>query len=139
MEARSRTGTTPTRVRELVHRDAGARQVALQRPVYLLARLDGNDIGGVIVGSADRVGSEPNDAGGAESAARYGEGGDLYRSGQPDSIYDAVMQHRDDDVIPMVIVDHQQYLASCRSGVGGCFMPGAADRGKQQKTEELQA
>jgi hypothetical protein len=136
----SRTGTIRTRVPELVYSDAGVRQVALQRPLNPLTWLNRESIGGMIVGSPDRVASEPKDAGWSEPSARKDKGRGFDCGGESNSVYDAIMQHGDDDVIPVMVVDHQHYLTTGPgSGARVRLVSGAANRGKQQKEKEVQA
>src|SRR6185295_5260397 len=104
---RSRTGTTPTPARDLVNCDAGARQVALQRPFDLLAWSDHERVGRVIIRRSHRVTAELDQAGGAEPPAGDDEGRGLHRGGQSDPVSHPVMQHVDNDVVPVVVLYHQ--------------------------------
>jgi hypothetical protein len=110
MEGRCKTGTIQTPAPDLVYCDAGARQIALQRPLDLLAWLDQEGIGGMLVRSSDGMASQPDNARCAESPAGKDEGRNLHGGGHPDTIDNAIMQHRDDNVIPVVIVDQQHYF-----------------------------
>jgi hypothetical protein len=93
-----------------VNRDAGVPEIALQRPLDLLTRLNRKAIGGMAVGSSNGVPAEPDYARRSEPAAGDDKGRSLHRGGEPDPVHHPVVQRRYNDIVPVMILHHQDDL-----------------------------
>ena len=73
--------------------------------------------------------AKPDETGCAEPAAGDDERRGLHRDGESDSLDYAVMQHRNDYIVPVMVFHHQGDLSTGFCNCSGlCPVPGTAGR-----------
>lgn len=101
MPSHSRRRTTS------IDRYTGPSQIALQCPLDLLPGSDHEAIAGMIVWSAHRVSPKTNDPRRSQPPTGNDQPGGLYRGDEADAIDNAVVQDRDDNVVPVMVLHHE--------------------------------